>query len=127
MTDYKHIIEEIPVGLDRALLRALSFHKGKGQAVGRTDLVKLVAAGGFRVHERALREMIKTLRRQGHLICSMPGEDGGYYLASDLAEFQEFAVMEFEGKIADMSVTLRAMREAAIREFGDGVQLGLPL
>jgi hypothetical protein len=125
MTDYKELLGEMPVGLDRAVLRVLSYRRGRDRAVGRTELVNLTAAEGFRVHERALREQIKQLRRAGHLICSMPGEDGGYYLAKDLVEYQEFKRMEFEGKIADMAETLRAMDAAAVKEFGSAAQMGL--
>lgn len=122
MTDYRDLVEDMPVGLDRALLRVMDFHHGKHAAIGRGELVRQVANCGFKVHERAMREAIKQLRRQGVLICSVPGEDGGYYLAANAQEFYEFARMEFEGKIADMSQTLTAMRAAAAREFGEGVQ-----
>jgi predicted DNA-binding transcriptional regulator YafY len=125
MINYKNQIEEMPVGLDRALLRILSFHPGREKSVGGRDLRSLAAVSGFRVPERTLREAIKQLRRKGHLICSAPGEEGGYYLAANLAEFQEFARMEYEAKIADMSETLNVMRKAAVQQFGEGVQMGL--
>jgi predicted DNA-binding transcriptional regulator YafY len=125
MINYQEEIKEMPVGLDRALLRILSFHPGREKAVGGSDLRSLAAVSGFRVQERTLREALKQLRRQGHLICSAPGENGGYYLAANMAEFQEFARMEFEGKIADMSETLNVMRKAAVQQFGEGVQMGL--
>lgn len=72
-----------------------------------------------------MRECIKYLRRSGYVICSMAGTNGGYYMASSRAEFDEFDRAEFGAKIADMNETRQAMREAVIRQFGDAVQLSL--
>ena len=72
-----------------------------------------------------MREAIKQLRRQGHLICSMPGVDGGYYMAKSSAEYEEFRQVEFNAKITDMLETLRAMDAGARSQFGNGLQMGL--
>jgi len=71
------------------------------------------------------RQCIHDLRRNGHLICSMPGEDGGYYLAASLEEFREFCERELHPKAIDMLETESAMKEAARRQFGDAVQVRL--
>lgn len=123
--NYEQILATMPLGLDRAVLRVLSMHIGREQAVGREELVQVVASLGFPAHERQVREVIKDLRRRGELICSAAGEDGGYYLAASREEFEEFAQAEFGAKIADMSQTLGAMRQAADSAFGQGMQLGL--
>ena len=125
MKRYDDILAAMPLGLDRAILRVLSMHIGRDQAIGREGLVLAAASLGFPAHERQVREAVKELRRQGELICSAAGEDGGYYLASSREEFEEFAQSEFGAKIADMSQTLGAMRQAADRAFGQGMQLGL--
>ena len=122
---YDRLIKDMPVGLDRAVLRLLSFHTGHTRAIGRVELVLNMKLMGFDVHERLVRHCIRGLRRAGHLICSAPGEDGGYYMAWSLAEFEEFARHEFLAKIGDMSVTLAAMRASAKEAFGDALQLGL--
>lgn len=122
---YESQIKNMPVGLDRAILRVLSYHRGREQAIGRSDLVRQVAQLGCAATERQVREEIKQLRRDGYLICSAAGEDGGYYMAETLAEFEEFAQVEFIGKIADMSETLSRMRESANKNFGSGVQPAL--
>ena len=114
-----------PPGLEPALLFLLNFHKGRQRAIGREELVRALEKMGHPVHERAARECIKQLRRQEHLICAMPGEDGGYYLAETLAEFQEFDRAEFGAKIADMNETRQAMIKAARSQFGEAVQMGL--
>lgn len=122
---YESQIKNMPVGLDRAILRVLSYHRGREQAIGRSDLVRQVAQLGCAATERQVREEIKQLRRDGTLICSAAGEDGGYYMAETLAEFEEFAQVEFIGKISDMSETLSRMRESATKIFGNGVQPAL--
>jgi len=116
-----------PDGLEQAVLQALFCHQGRRAAIGRGRLVYDLACGGHHAHERAVRECIKQLRRQGHLICAMPGEDGGYYMAETLEEFQEFDRAEFGAKIADMNETRQALLKAARKQFGDAVQMELTL
>jgi len=72
-----------------------------------------------------MRECVKVLRRSGRLICSAPGEDGGYYLATTQAEFLEFDRLELGAKIADMNETRLAMIKAARAQFGDASQMEL--
>ncbi len=122
---FHQIIRSTPPGLDRAILAVLQFHNGKHQAIGRGDLVDELKPHGFKVHERVVREMIKNLRRQGHLICSAAGEEGGYYMATNLLEYRDFKCHEFLPKIADMSETVSAMDKAAAAAFGNSVQLEL--
>jgi hypothetical protein len=124
-TTYDKLVSEMPAGLDRAMLRVVGFHTGKGHAIGRNALVKMLQLEGFDVDERQASQCIHDLRQAGHLICSAPGESGGYYKAATLAEFREFDQMEFTAKIADMSETRQAMRIAAREQFGDAVQVAL--
>ena len=119
---YEVLLKRMPAGLDRAVLRVISQRVGRGQAVGRGQLVRLVGQGGFRAHERQIREVIKELRRQGHLICSAAGENGGYWMAANRQEFEAFGQQEFEAKISDMSETWRAMQKSADEKFGTAVQ-----
>lgn len=122
---YERLIKEMPVGLERAILRVLSSHDSRNRPIGRKDLVVAVHQLGARVHERQLREKIKELRRQGHLICSAPGEDGGYFLASSWQEYHDFKQTEYLAKILDMQKTLNAMDRSADQTFGDSPQLAL--
>ena len=59
------------------------------------------------------------------LICSAPGEDGGYYLAATREEFNEFCDRELHPKAMDMLETESAMKAAARRMWGDAVQMEL--
>ncbi len=116
-----------PAGLESAVLRVLADHQGRQKAIGRGHLVNILNIRGHSAHERAVRECIKQLRRQGHLICAMPGVDGGYYLAETLEEFQEFDRAEFGAKIADMNETRQALLRVAREQFGEAVQMELTL
>ena len=104
--EYDALLKNMPAGLDRAVLRVLSQRVGREQAIGRGGLVRIVGRLGFSAHERQIREVIKELRREGHLICAAAGKNGGYWMAADRKEFDEFGRQEFEAKISDMSQNL---------------------
>ena len=122
---YEVELANMAPGLDRAILRVLSDRIGRHKAIGRFDLVESCRRLGFPSTERQMRDMVKQLRRKGHLICSVAGEDGGYYLAGSKAEYDEFRQIEFAGKINDMAETLKAMDQAANERFGSVLQPGL--
>lgn len=122
---YLQLISEMPAGLERALLRTLSYHSGKANAIGRGMLMHELHGLGMEVGERVMRHAIHKLRREGQLICSAPGEDGGYYLAATLEEFREFCERELHPKAMDMLETESAMKEAARQQFGEAVQVRL--
>lgn len=90
----------------------------KREPISRGELVYKVKRLGFGLAERQVREIIKQLRRKEYLICSVPGNNGGYYMASSLADYEEFDAMEYGAKIADMAETRAAMKRAAVRQFG---------
>lgn len=123
---YEHELASMPPGLDRAVLRVLSYHHGRERAIGRFPLLAEVKRLGFSdTTERQLRLTIHELRRAGHLICSAPGEKGGYYLAATKDEFDKFIETEYTAKIRDMAETVSAMSKAAADQFGQATQLGL--
>jgi hypothetical protein len=114
-----------PSELEPAILSVMASHTGRQRAIGRSELLADLARMGHQVRERTVREAIKQLRRLGHLICSMPGVDGGYYLAQSMDEFEEFDRVELGAKIADMDQTRQAMRQAARRKFSLNYQMEL--
>jgi len=101
--------------LNRAILRTLSFHRGRSNPISRTNLVKAVRMYG--VSERQIREQIKQLRRLGHLIGSAPGVDGGYFMITSLEEYNDFMTSEYLAKINDMRETVNSMNNAAQDQF----------
>jgi hypothetical protein len=118
MSRVDEVIDELPAGLDRSILRILSFHQGRESAIGQGELVEALAAVGYQVSERAARAQISRLRKAGHLICSAPGDGGGYYLPAYPEEFDAFVRQEYLAKIVDMQETLAAMRRSAERTWG---------
>jgi hypothetical protein len=124
-SQFEKMISSLPFGLDRALLRVLSFHNGRDNAIGRGEVVNALKSHGFDVHERQARQAIHNLRREGHLICSAPGENGGYYMATSHREVNEFIQREIHPKAMDLLETEKKIREAAKRKFGEGYQESL--
>lgn len=124
-SQFEKIISAMPFGLDRALLRILTFHNGRENAIGRGEMVNTLKQHGFDVHERQARQVIHDLRRDGHLICSAPGEAGGYYMAQSNKEVDEFIQRELHPKAMDLLETEKSIREAARQKFGEGYQESL--
>ncbi len=77
----------------------------------------LKRGAGMEISQRKMREAIKELRRDGHLIGSRPGTYGGYFKIRTKEEYDTFARMEFEAKISDMAETLRSMNKSAAEAF----------
>jgi hypothetical protein len=120
---YDEMIKNMPAGLERAVLRIVSQRVGVEKAILGSAMFDDLRALGFRLSDpRQMREAIKALRRDGHLICSAPGTSGGYWMAASRQEFEDFGQQEFGAKIADMSETWKAMRQAADRQFGRPLQ-----
>lgn len=120
---YKEEIKRLEPGLPRAVLSVMRLHVGLENAIGKGNLIEEMKRMGFLRKitlvsaERKTREVIKRLRREGYLICSSSGE-GGYYLASNWKEYDEFIQIEYRGKIIDMAETVRAMDKTAPRVLG---------
>jgi DNA-binding transcriptional regulator PaaX len=125
MSAIDDLIRNLPAGLDRAVLRVLSFHVGRGQAISRQDLLADLHQLGFRVHERAARAQISQLRKAGHLICSAGGVNGGYWLGDDRAEVEEFINTEITPRIADLAETRSALQAAVREKWGEATQPSL--
>ena len=107
MNDY---ITQMPAGLDRAILRILSFHEGAENAISRVMLKGDCGRNGFHINERTMRAAINHLRKQGHPICSTGGEGGGYYMATSRAELDDYIMREPQARINDFSEQIKAMR-----------------
>ncbi len=112
------MVDELPAGLDRAVLRVLSYHVGREKAISRGDLVVAIAQHGFFMHERAVRAAINLLRKQGQPICITGGEDGGYWLAKDWEELNEFLEREFHSRAMDLLEQEGALKKRAEEVWG---------
>jgi hypothetical protein len=58
MKDYEQIIRDMPAGVDRTVLRILSFHRGELRLIERTDLLIEVQSqsGMENVDDRQMRD-----------------------------------------------------------------------
>lgn len=116
--DIHEVIASMPAGLDRAVLRVLSFHVGKDHAIKKPDLQRRLADVGFRVHERIIRAQIELLQ-EDHLICSSSSSsEGGYYLASNWDEVTEFDQREITPRIKKLSHKRSSLLHQAEKRFG---------
>ena len=114
MTSYA----DLPMGLDRTLLRILDYHKGRGMAIGRYALVHQCKQMGFPVHERVIRAQINELRKAGTPICSTGGEDGGYWMAEDWHELLEYIEREIHSRAMDLLEQEKALKLAGEKLWG---------
>jgi hypothetical protein len=124
------ILAEIPYGFVERVGTVLEGYAGKEHAASKAQLMESLKRLGFGVDlspatfERQVRLAIVALRKRGALICSSSG-DGGYYLAANREEYDEFVEREYKGKIVDMQETVDAMNQAARSRWGEGLQMGL--
>ena len=125
----KHIIRLKPEGplppdLNLAIMTVLSFHISRQNPISRKRLC--ASLRDFKIRDRRIRDHIKHLRRSGHLIGSLSGENGGYYLITTADELEEFLNREYQAKINDMQQTVKAMTKTASQRWGpDSIQLKL--
>ena len=117
--DLDEIIEQMPPGLDRAILDVVKFHVGKENAISRpVMLVYLRQLGFYLKDDRPMRLAINSLRKQGIKICSAGGTKGGYWMAANHQELEEFIKHEVEARAYDLHEQARAMRASAEKEWG---------
>lgn len=112
------MIDRLPAGLERAMLRVLSFHQGRERAIGRGALVTELRRLGFAVSEREARLQINLLRKAGQPICSTGGPDGGYWLAAGWDELQAYIEQELHSRAMDLLEQEKALRAEAEKRWG---------
>lgn len=105
------------------LLKIVSKHT-TDNPINQVDLTHALAFSGFDMTERAMRQLISDMRKEGVLILSVSKEGGGYWLAQSSDEYTEFMRTKFMAQIADMLETKKAMDSAAEKQF-NGLQMGL--
>lgn len=114
-----------PLGVRRFLIRLFSLNVGRKQAIPRVKMVAKVRDAGYDLDEREVRGVIHDLRREGHLIIGASGEGGGYFLAENKKEVDDFIAKEINSHAMDLLQTKRIMRKKAREEFGDAYQESL--
>lgn len=111
-------LKELPPGLERAVLRVLQPRVGRANVISRAELVANVHYLGFSASDRQVRAVINGLRKQGHLICSTGGVNGGYWLAANRKEVQEYLNNEVRPRAMDLLETESALKKGADDRWG---------
>lgn len=121
--DINQIEADLPVTLSDMVQTALKSHVGRDNAISRRNLLlqlgpQMVALGmpPGRM-DRNLRLAIRQLRKIGYPICSTGGSKGGYFLATDPAELEEYLTVEVHGRAMDLLEQEKAMRQGAGRQW----------
>ena len=65
-----------------------------------------------------MRASINLLRKQGIEICSAGGDEGGYWMAANHEELEEFIQNGIESRAKDLHEQARAMMLAAEKKWG---------
>lgn len=118
--DTFQMIADLPPGLDRTVLQILAQCVGREQALNRAQLLTMVQAmpGCKTVSDRTLRLCINQLRKRGQPICSTGGSDGGYWIAHDWEELNEYMELELHSRAMDLLEQETAMRHGAEQRWG---------
>ena len=109
--------------LKAAVLEILSRHVGAGTAIQARDIARACALQG-KYADRPVREAIRQLRQQGHLILSSVGREPGYFLAASRQEWEEFRDGNLRPRALDILETAKAMGQAAASRWGGVLDLG---
>ncbi len=116
--DLNSYLKDLPPGLERAVLRVLQKRIGLKMAISRPELVANVHYLGFTASDRQIRSVINQLRKEGHLICSTGGPNGGYWLAKDWGELRTFLENEVHPRAMDLLETEEALKRSAEERWG---------
>jgi hypothetical protein len=117
----KKLIDSMPVGLEREVLRILDFHRGHKNVISRKKLINDLRSLGFHIDDRKVRACINQLRKSekpGSWICSTGGENGGYWMAESQEELEQYIQREQESRLKDLAKQAKAMRIAAEKYWG---------
>lgn len=113
------------IALKYCVLTALKYADGHSNRLSRDELVKKVhGIWHWRIDkikkppgERRIRNTIRMLRKDGALIISTGGTQGGYWKEDSFEEVKVFE-KEFRKKALDMLHTNKRVMDAARRKYG---------
>lgn len=115
--DLKKMMESLPEGLDKQILKILSFRVGREKAISRAEMVRLLARHGYKVDEREMRAAINLLRKNEVLICSTGGKNGGYWIGESYEDVIDFCEKEITPRINDLAKTRSSLLDAARKKW----------
>lgn len=102
--------------LAERLLAVLERHRGRAHCIGMGELWRKVfhLPYSHRINDTSpLRQLVRSLRRQGHSICSTSDKyNPGYYLAESPEEMEEFIARHERRGLASLSQAAKLRRLA---------------
>lgn len=109
---------EFPPGLEKSVYQVLFERQGRDSAISRHALLSLVQSMYPKTTDRQLRACINQLRKDGVMICSTGGEDGGYWLAASWDELSEYLDREVVSRLIDLAEQRSALVKAGEERWG---------
>ena len=115
--------------LHNVILEVLKGHAGKENRIGRRFLRSRISmkitgrATGLRINptDREMRQAIKDLREEGHLICSSSGS-GGYWMAADYGEAMDIEI-DYRKRALSCLMTASKIRKSARKYFSGQLEM----
>lgn len=117
---YPTEFSDLPPGLEKEVLRILQERVGRDQALPRSALLALVRSmpGCKTASDRQLRACINQLRKDGALICSAGGEDGGYWTPANWGELVDYLNREVHSRAMDLLEQEQALKREGEKRWG---------
>lgn len=98
-----------------AVLAILANHRGRARPVKAAAIAAQLGLRG-RYADRPVRDAIRTLRNEGHVILSATHKPMGYFMCASRQEWQQYGE-PMSSRATDLLVTIRAMRRAVDAQF----------
>lgn len=109
---------EYPPGLEKSVYQVLFERTGRDNAISRRALLSLVQSCHPKTTDRQLRACVNKLRKDGVMICSTGGEDGGYWMAANWDELSEYLDREVISRLTDLAEQKSALVKAGESRWG---------
>lgn len=115
---YRSFIESLPNSLKKDVAQVLLQHRGKEMAIPRVQLVGLFASKYRNIKDidRAIRFAIGQLR-DDHWMIGMSHSGDGYFLVTNMDEFDQF-IEDYTERAYTVIEKSKRMRETALQVFG---------
>lgn len=122
----KQELDNMQPGIEKAVLREVSFHKGKDHAISQENLLEAIKSTSYakKVTKRQLRITINELRKTGWLIASSSGAGGssGYYVPATWNEYLEYKKFQMSYAL-DILEIFKVLDVKAREMFSDEINM----
>jgi hypothetical protein len=109
---------EYPPGVEKTVMQVLSDCPGRDNAISRAKLLAIVQSAHPKTSDRQLRACVNKLRKDGQMICSTGGEEGGYWTAASWDELSEYLDREVVSRLTDLAEQRSALTKAGESRWG---------